>query len=285
LHDEVERHFRALVLRDVKSSRLDFCRHLDEASRDERAAAWEVRDRARRLDPRSSVAAATLPEIAYGICIAERRGWANQQKSRVPEHPLHVAIHEAGHAIVARLCRIPCLLCTVKLEGKSHGEGTRNGYCWVRPRMPRLRRMGDGSHRPRFATPDAGVHARCLVWLGGDAAQLALLGFMYGWGGRRDEAAVVRLLEGYPAHRQRRLHRRLYRLCIAMCRRHAGLILTLAFALLRFETVPGKLIDDLVGGPDPRHRKPLDVRIMRFWGALSKLHHCVYEGGVNLADT
>jgi ATP-dependent Zn protease len=142
-----------------------------------------------------------------------------------------VAVHEAGHAVIARVLNIPSGIATIDPE--------RPFASYAGPLNAAIARARSGRKRRATQSWDAVT----IVHLSGQAAEVELLGQEH-YGDYGDRQQVARLLwEADHTHRWPRLQQAARQLV----RRHQSAIHRVADALLLRTTLTGPEIDCLVG--------------------------------------
>jgi hypothetical protein len=144
-----------------------------------------------------------------------------------PKRRRHAPIHEAGHAIIARILGIPCGIVTIIPDGK----GTVGKFEFAMPNVCRRLWAREGYVRPHWYANDAVV----IALLAGVIAEQEILGDICG-GDAGDRKIIAGLVAGED------YLERLARATRMLVRRHRGRIEYLSKWLWR----EGTLTDDQI---------------------------------------
>lgn len=158
----------------------------------------------------------------------------------------HVAVHEAGHAVIARVLNVPCgdasiadgIACGFDIEQSPSGWlGTANiasheATCGAWIYQGRWR----GRHRTAYI-------ARAIAFMAGAEAEVAILGDNVPDGDGRDREGVAEIIVDTPGWVEPRLRS----WTRTLCRRYAQRIKAVADALLREGTLTDEQVRALIG--------------------------------------
>jgi hypothetical protein len=177
---------------------------------------------------------------------------------RTPEQERATAIHEAGHAVVARVLGLLCGKVTIKANYRT----ATSGYgiiadpwlvidCWEQR----------GEYRPS----EAAFRGRILAYMAGREAEEELLGHCQG-GDHDDQYQIaLMLMELYRAEeRQAKVERRLRIFARNLVRRHRPKIEALSRALIEQRTMSDRRVR-LAAGLPPRLHRLFEKEAYRRW--------------------
>jgi ATP-dependent Zn protease len=155
--------------------------------------------------------------------------------------PRQTAIHEAGHAVIARVLTLDCGGATIKPDHDSAAHAITNDpwaciFAWEQRGKVRNNQ-------------DAVWHARIMSFMAGAEAEVVLLGSAQGDDGedRYQIDLMADQLDNIELADWIRLEARLRALTRALIRRHRKRIERVAEALLAKGSLSGKAIDELAG--------------------------------------
>jgi hypothetical protein len=166
--------------------------------------------------------------------------------------PRSTAIHEAGHAVIARILRLPCGDATIKPDHESAGHNLiADPYAVVQRWEGEVPGKGARPH----GTYDSAVLARILAFMAGRAAEEEIIGACLG-GDSDDKRQIGLMLDELPRERlspsPEHYEKRLRSLACGLVRRHRGRIERVAAALMRKGSLTGDEIDALVAITFPK---------------------------------
>jgi hypothetical protein len=147
----------------------------------------------------------------------------------------HIAIHEAGHAVIGRILTLPCREATIKPDFDEGWAGySHHGEFWSAD-AEWLRRGKCRTGQPHLQI------AHVINLMAGAEAEIELLGNCEGGDGndRKEISAIGRQFDFSEA--------RLRKMTRMLVRRHRALIERVADALLAETTLSGPDLDKLVG--------------------------------------
>jgi ATP-dependent Zn protease len=168
---------------------------------------------------------------------------------RTAEDEHATAVHESGHAVIARVLKLKCGKVTIEAKYRTGTSGYGIIYdpedvirWWVQCGRDRL--------------DEAAFRGRILAFMAGREAEEELLGYCEG-GDDDDQRWIARMLEDlYPGEwdRQDKFERRLRSFTRHLVRRHRSKIEALSRALLEQRTMSDKRVR-LAAGLPPRLRR------------------------------
>jgi hypothetical protein len=157
------------------------------------------------------------------------------------------AIHEAGHAVLARVLTLAAGGATIKIDFDSAGHSvTHDPYV----------ALYEWEKRGKARGPEAVWHARIIAFMAGAEAECELLGSAQPGDG--DDRYQIELMAEQLCSDEKsweRLERRLRAMTQMLVRRHRTRIDCVANALIVKKTLDGEELDRLVG------RSVADVRV------------------------
>lgn len=147
----------------------------------------------------------------------------------------HVAIHEAGHAVIGRVLALPCGEATIEPDFEDGSAGySHSGEFWdVDEEWMRRGKCRIGEHLPI---------ARVITLMAGAEAEIELLGTCEGGDGD-DRIEIWRTRQFHISATDERLRK----MTKMLVRRHRALIERVAKALLTEITISGPYLDKLIG--------------------------------------
>jgi ATP-dependent Zn protease len=152
----------------------------------------------------------------------------------------HTAVHEAGHAVIARRLMLVCGGTTIKADGGSAGHSVIEdpSECIDAWRQRGKERMND----------DVAFHARILAYMAGAEAEIIILGSTQGGDGHdRDQIELMAEELESDSARWSRIESRLRAMTRMLVQRHRDRIERVAEALLAKETLSAEAIDKIAG--------------------------------------
>ena len=161
-------------------------------------------------------------------------------KPEIENDPHHTAIHEAGHAVIARVLALTCGGATIVPDyddgAAGHSITEDPWHC-----------LYEWEKRGKVRNDDAVWHARIIGYMAGAEAEVALLGSTQG--GDADDRYQIELMaeELVGAGTWNRIEPRLRRMTQMLVRRHRLLIERVAAALLEKRTLSREELDGLTG--------------------------------------
>jgi hypothetical protein len=154
---------------------------------------------------------------------------------------LHIATHEASHAVIARVLTLVCGSATIKPNydaGEAGHSITDEPYTCV----------SEWAKRGKVRDNDDTVwHARIMTYMAGAKGEVELLGSTKGGDGE-DRYQIGLMAEELAARKDWKvLEARLRAMTRMLVRRHRVLVERVAAALLERKTLSRQELDDLVG--------------------------------------
>ena len=158
---------------------------------------------------------------------------------KVLNDPRNTAIHEAGHAVIARVLMLLCGDASVQADYKAGSAG----YAAI---GDPLESDNEWRRRGKHRSGDAANRARIMSCMAGTEAEAELLGAAQG-GDAEDLRHINILAEHFLDCDRNRLLDRLRRMTRMLVRRHRKRIERVAMVLLAKETLTEKQLDKLTG--------------------------------------
>jgi ATP-dependent Zn protease len=155
--------------------------------------------------------------------------------------PRHTAIHEAGHAVIARVLTLVCGDATIVPDYDDGSAG-----CSITEDPWRCSSEWEKRGKVRD-NPDAVWHARIIAFMAGAEAEAGLLGSVQGGDG--DDRYQIELMaeELVNCRNWKKFETRLRAITRMLVHRHRVLIERVEVALLERKTLSREELDDLVG--------------------------------------
>jgi hypothetical protein len=172
-----------------------------------------------------------------GKGVASGMGANMISESEIENDPLHAAIHEGSHAVIARVLTLDCGSATIERDHNSAGHAITNDpwaciYAWER--------------RGKVRDDDAVWHARIITFMAGAEGEIELLGSTQG-GDSDDRYQIELMADELEGERWSRIEPRLRAMTRMLVRRHRVLIERVAAALLQRKTLSREELDVLIG--------------------------------------
>jgi ATP-dependent Zn protease len=168
------------------------------------------------------------------------------------------AVHEAGHAVVARVLGLQCGKVTIAANYRTRDAG----YGVIADPWAAVARWDErGKYRPA----EAALRARVIAYMAGREAEEELLGHCPGGDGD-DQYQIALMLDTLG---QTELEPRLRTFARAIVRRHRSKIEALARALMERRTMSDKQVR-LAAGLPPRLRRLSQKEAYRRWLATAQ---------------
>lgn len=149
----------------------------------------------------------------------------------------HVAVHEAGHAVIGRALSMVCGGATIAVDKASAGHSVT-----AEPHVI----IVQWELREKFRDEASAFRGRMMTFMAGAEAEREILGKCTGGDG--DDCYQVALMASEIVREERReaLEARLRRMTRQLVRRHRARIERVAAVLMERETLSGKEIDALL---------------------------------------
>jgi ATP-dependent Zn protease len=159
--------------------------------------------------------------------------------SEIENDPHHTAIHEAGHAVIARVLTLMCGGASVVPD---YDEGEAGHSITEEPWSCE----DQWEKRGKVRGPDAVWYAATITLMAGAEAEVVLLGSTQG-GDAFDRSEIERMAEPLSGESWSRIELRLRAMTRMLVRRHRVLVERVAAALLERKTLSGEELNRLVG--------------------------------------
>ena len=169
----------------------------------------------------------------------------------------HVAVHEAGHAVIARVLNVPCGDASIAdgIECDFDIEQSASGWLGTANLASHEATVGAWIYQGRWRGHRTAYIARAIAFMAGAEAEIAIFGENVPDGDGRDREGVDEIIVGAPGW----IEPRLSSWTRTLCRRYAQRIEAVAEALLREVMLTDAQVRALMSVEKRPHQAPWDA--------------------------